>query len=205
MTGPPGRCCGPDRVAAHARRLLRLPWWKRPCPFVGSSVHGCWLGTYEYEKQALFTRTITRKSTVFDIGSNVGFYTLLASTLVGPDGKVFAFEPLPRNLSYLRKHLELNKANNVIVIDAAISENNGFTFFDASVRGEMAHIASSGQFQVRTYTLDHLLELGQIPIPDFIKMDIEGAEFSALLGIEVLVIQSTSYNLSGNTWGYCPS
>jgi FkbM family methyltransferase len=154
---------------------------------VGSSVHGCWLGTYEYEKQMLFSRIVSPKSTVFDMGGNVGFYTLLASKRVGPDGKVFVFEPLPRNLSYLRKHLELNQANNVTVIDAALSDKNGFAFFDAGPRGEMAHIASSGKSQVRTWTLDHLLELGQIQLPDCIKMDIEEAEFDALRGAKSLL------------------
>ena len=157
---------------------------------VGSSVHGCWLGTYEYEKQALFTRTVSPGSKVFDIGGNVGFYTLLASKLAGPEGEVVVFEPLPRNLSYLRKHLELNKTNNVTVVEAAVSDKNGLTFFDAGARGEMAHIASSGQLQVRTYTLDHLLELCQIPVPDLIKMDIEGAEFMALWGARSMLAQA---------------
>ena len=75
---------------------------------VGSSVHGCWLGSYEFDKQLLFERTITQGSIVFDLGGNVGFYTLLASELVGPDGKVFVFEPVPRNLYYLKEHLRLN-------------------------------------------------------------------------------------------------
>ncbi len=154
---------------------------------VGSSIHGCWLGTYEYEKQVIFSKSVSPKSTVFDIGGNVGFYTLLASKRVGPDGKVFVFEPLPRNLIYLRKHLQLNNINNVIVIEAALSDKNGFAFFGAGPHGEMAHIASSGQLQVETWTLDHLLELGQIQLPDCIKMDIEGAEFDALRGAKSLL------------------
>jgi FkbM family methyltransferase len=154
---------------------------------VGSSIHGCWLGTYEYDKQVFFSRTVSPRSTVFDIGANVGFYTLLASELVGPDGEVFAFEPLPRNLNYLRKHLEINKVNNVTVIEAALSDKSGLAFFDPGPRGEMAHIASSGRIQVKTYTLDDLFELGHLPLPKFIKMDIEGAEFDALCGAKSLL------------------
>ena len=57
---------------------------------VGSSNHGCWLGSYEYKQRILFEKTIIRGSVIFDIGAHVGFYTLLASKLVGPKGKVFA-------------------------------------------------------------------------------------------------------------------
>ncbi|HEY9759505.1 MAG TPA: FkbM family methyltransferase, partial [Oculatellaceae cyanobacterium] len=103
---------------------------------------------------------------------------------------VFVFEPLPRNLNYLRKHLDLNKINNVTVIEAAISDKDGLASFDNGVCGEMAHIASSGQLQVRTYTLDHLLELGKIPVPDLIKMDIEGAEFMALWGARSMLAKA---------------
>jgi len=63
-------------------------------------------------------------------------------------------------------------------------------FFDAGPSGEMAHIASSGQLQVRTCTLDYLFQLGQIPSPDCIKMDIEGAEFDALRGAKSLLSQA---------------
>ena len=55
---------------------------------VGSSNHGCWLGSYEYEKRLVFEKTVTKGSIVFDIGAHVGFYTLLASVLVGPGGRV---------------------------------------------------------------------------------------------------------------------
>lgn len=71
----------------------------------GSSTHGCWAGSYEYEKQLLFTQTITKGNVVFDIGAHVGFYTLLSSVLVQDQGRVFAFEPLPRNVIYLSEHV----------------------------------------------------------------------------------------------------
>lgn len=60
---------------------------------VGSSIHGCWLGTYEYEKQVIFSNSVSPKSTGFDIGGNVGFYTLLASKRVGPDERSLYLSP----------------------------------------------------------------------------------------------------------------
>ena len=72
---------------------------------VGSSNHGCWLGTYEFAKQRLFSETIREGSIVYDIGAHLGFYALLASVLVGPKGRVVAFEPLTKNICFLEKHL----------------------------------------------------------------------------------------------------
>ena len=62
---------------------------------------------------------------VFDIGAHVGFYTLLSSILVGPNGHVYAFEPLPRNLKYLKEHLRINKITNVHVFELAVSNLSG--------------------------------------------------------------------------------
>lgn len=153
----------------------------------GSSPHRCWLGTYEREVGALFSKTVSRESTVFDIGGQVGFYTLLASRCGGREGKVFVFEPLVQNLNYLRMHLGLNKVRNVTVIEAAVSYKNGVAFLDPGPDGERNRLSTSGQVQVRTCSLDHLLALGQIPLPDTIKMDIGGGEFAALCGAKSLL------------------
>src|SRR5437868_8178233 len=69
---------------------------------VGSGEHGYWLGSYEAVKQKAFVAVASGKQVVYDVGANVGFYSLLAATLVTKGGRVFAFEPLPRNLFFLR-------------------------------------------------------------------------------------------------------
>jgi hypothetical protein len=109
---------------------------------VGSSVHGCWLGSYEFDKQRLFEQTVTRGSVVFDIGAHVGFYTLLSSVLVGTVGKVFAFEPVPRNLHYLYEHLRFNDATNVTVTEAAVADACGTTLFDESANSATGHLST---------------------------------------------------------------
>ena len=60
---------------------------------VGSSTHGCWLGSFEYEKQKALQCAIKTGQVVYDIGANVGFYSLFASVLVGEAGHVYSFEP----------------------------------------------------------------------------------------------------------------
>jgi FkbM family methyltransferase len=147
----------------------------------GSSIHRCWLGLYEREKQELISWEVRRNTVFYDVGANVGFYSLLASALVGL-GKVFAFEPAPRNLGYLRKHLELNSASNVEVLELALSDENGVTRFQVEPSGLLGHLSSEGVIMVPTATLDSLVDEGRILPPDYIKMDIEGAELLALQG-----------------------
>jgi len=111
---------------------------------VGSSDHGCWLGSYEYAKRRAFENAVKEGSTVFDIGANAGFYTVLASALVGANGRVFAFEPVPSNLHYLREHLRLNAIKNVSVIEAAVSDRTGVAYFYEGPNASMGHIAAEG-------------------------------------------------------------
>lgn len=151
---------------------------------VGSSTHGCWLGSYEYAKQRLFAKEIKAGAVVFDIGANVGFYTLLASLLVGPQGRVLAFEPAPRNIDFLRKHVRLNRIDNVEVMEVAVSDAFGVAAFDLGPDNSQGRIAQGGELTVRTVCLDGLVAAGEIPVPDYIKIDVEGAEMSVLTGAQ---------------------
>jgi len=157
---------------------------------VGSSTHGCWLGSYEFEKQILFSRTIMQGKIVFDLGGHVGFYTLLSSVLVGPSGKVFVFEPVPRNLFYLKEHLRLNHVNNVTVIEAAVLDKNGVASFNEGPGSSMGYLSHNGRLQVKTLVLDDLISSREIPAPDYMKIDIEGAEFLALSGAKSTLVES---------------
>src|SRR5437016_2709331 len=105
---------------------------------VGSSTHGCWLGTYESPKQDAFARAIRPGDLVVDAGANVGFYTLLAARIAGPTGRVVAFEPVARNLDYLRRHVELNHVHNVRIEACALWKERALVTFDES------HDASQG-------------------------------------------------------------
>lgn len=147
---------------------------------VGSSNHGCWLGSFEYEKRKIFEEEVAEGNVVYDIGANVGFYTLLASRLVGSEGKVFAFEPLPTNLNYLEKHVKLNDCANVTILRYALLEKEGVVNFAGE--GSTAHVSSNGKKIVEARTLDELVSNKEIQPANIIKMDIEGAEVKALMG-----------------------
>jgi FkbM family methyltransferase len=148
---------------------------------VGSAIHRCWMGLYEYDKQQVIAREVRPGSVFYDVGANVGFYSLLASSLVGK-GRVFAFEPVPRNLDYLRRHLVLNRVENVEVLELAVSDRKSTATFQIEQTGFRGHLSAQGGISVSTVTLDYLVKEGRILPPDYIKMDIEGAELLALRG-----------------------
>jgi FkbM family methyltransferase len=97
---------------------------------------------------------------------------------------VYAFEPLERNLLYLRRHLTLNKAKNCVVLEAAVCNKEGtHSFSAASWSSSMAHLSSDGEILVPTATLDRCIygERRFRP-PDILKIDVEGAEMEVLEG-----------------------
>lgn len=149
---------------------------------VGSSHHGCWLGSYEYEKQKAFQKALAAGHVVFDIGANVGFYTLLASVLVQGEGHVYSFEPFPRNVDYLRKHIEINGIANCTVIEAAVGSEDGKNHFNPSHSPSMGHLSTRGEITVKTLSLDNALRSKKIRPPDVMKIDVEGAELQVLQG-----------------------
>ena len=149
---------------------------------VGSSNDGCWLGTYELSKVRRLTTFVKSGMTCFDIGANVGYYTLLFSVLVGQTGKVFAFEPLPTNVDLLRQHVQINRCRNVRIFDLALTDFDGEAPFEEHESRSMGHLAESSGLKVRCATLDGLLREGEISIPHVLKIDVEGAELAVMIG-----------------------
>jgi len=123
----------------------------------GSGTHGSWLGSYEFDKQQAFASTVLAGDVVYDVGAHVGFYTLLAAELVGPTGQVIAFEPLPRNLKFIKQHVALNNYTNVTVFGSAVSDHSGTAAFDMQPgRSFEGHLVEDGQLHVPVVVLDEL-------------------------------------------------
>lgn len=151
---------------------------------VGSSNHGCWLGTYEMEKQLALERAVRQGMVVYDIGAQAGFYTLILSCLVGGDGKVYAVEPFAENLRYLLAHVSVNGLRNVEVIAVALCEKTGLENFSVDCGRSQNRLVSRGKSNLRvpTASLDDLIECWGCAPPHLIKMDVEGAEARVLQG-----------------------
>jgi FkbM family methyltransferase len=130
----------------------------------------------------VFESHVLEGQTVIDIGAHVGFYTLLAARLVGPAGHVIAFEPVPRNLCYLRRHLRMNDIDNVSIVGKAVGRHEGSVAFHESPDHSMGRIAADGALMLEAVAIDGFLAENEYFCPDCIKMDIEGGEYDALLG-----------------------
>jgi len=151
---------------------------------VGSSVHGCWLGVYEPEKQSTIRNLAKEGMNAFDIGANAGFYTLGLASVVR---HVWAFEPFAVNVQNLTNHLSLNGLTNVTVVQAAVADEVGMRHFRVHSSNSMGKLSSEPtNLLVPAITLDGLVASG-VPIPDLVKMDIEGGELAALRGASRLV------------------
>ena len=148
---------------------------------VGASVHGCWIGWYEKEKAWAFSEAVTEDAVVWDIGANVGYYTLIAARKVATS-RVLAIEPLRSNVAFLRRHLELNRLTHVRVLEAAVSDHDGEEMFEEAQHNSQGRLGAVGSLRVQVFSFDGLLRQAGLPGPTLIKMDIEGGEYDALRG-----------------------
>ena len=157
--------------------------------------------SYERDVTSLFLSLVKPGMTVIDLGAHIGYYSLLASSLAGPAGTVYAFEPDPRYYSVLTQNLEANGCVNVRTVAEAVSRECGETFmWSEAGAGGSNLFARTGAFpntriRVRVTTLDDFLARAGWPAVDLIKMDIEGAEAAALEGMTELSRRNTSLRL----------
>ena len=164
---------------------LRAKRW-----IVRSGNYSCWLGRYELGKQRALVSLLRPGDVFFDVGAHVGFYTLLAAMCVGKAGKVIAFEPLPRKLRFLRRHVEINRLSNVQIMPAAVSDTSGLGRLKIGGNSYTNSLTGEGggeDLEVETVALDDLTARLRVPEPDCIKLDIEGAEELALFGARRLL------------------
>ena len=145
----------------------------------------------EPEQTSAFVGSLKEGNIFFDIGANVGYYTILGARLVRPGGRVFAFEPMVRNLSYLYRHVELNGTTNVTIIPAACSDSLSLAVFSSGANPAEGHlndgVLSPGNEAIHspiaTITVDIVAERFGIA-PHVMKIDVEGAELSVLRGAD---------------------
>jgi FkbM family methyltransferase len=173
------------------------------------------LNQHEPETTAHLRRLIQPGMVVLDVGAHVGYYARLFAGLVGSGGRVIAFEPHPRNYGYLQQNTGRLPAVTALQVAAAGSEGSaelydylmmsasGSLHYDETLRQVQQAQATSSDFApriardfpVQTFTVrtarldDCLAELGIVQV-DVMKMDIEGAELSALHGCTRTIQQS---------------
>jgi len=146
----------------------------------------------------LFNKFLKQGSYCIDIGSNIGWHTIVSSLLVGDTGKVFAFEPEPNNIRMLKQNITLNNLHNVELNECAVLDKNKpidfylhpDNFGDHSV-AENTHLRSfmkseQHKITVEAKRIDTVISPEDFLKVDLIKMDTQGCESVALAGCSEL-------------------
>jgi FkbM family methyltransferase len=146
-------------------------------------------GKTELPVQHALERLVEPGSVFFDIGANVGFFTLLGARLVGPTGTVVAFEPHAENAERLRRNVELNSFSNVEIVAQAVSDVSGDRLLDARHAATAALLPADragsrdGLACVEATSLDDFLAARPDLEPDVVKIDAEGHEVEIARGM----------------------
>jgi FkbM family methyltransferase len=191
----------PSRMTERAERLWlqALPhlardyaWIERDGLFLfGAKAHQRILyrmarRSFEPFTTELFTAAVKPGMVVLDIGAYIGHYALQAARLVGPEGRVFAFECHPVTFRFLRHNIAINKlGGRVVAAQRAVTDRPGvMPFFlrggDASMSSLWHSDKAKQTVQVECTTIDEMLGDAQV---DVIKLDVEGGEIQALHGM----------------------
>jgi FkbM family methyltransferase len=147
-------------------------------------------GDYDERREAdLISRVLAPGEVFWDVGANLGYFTLLAAACLNHTGQVVAFEPGPSAYACLTGNIAHNPFANILTLPAAVSDREGeATLYSVAGHPDgRANLFRAGADQteatsVRTVTLDGWRQQQKLAGPDFIKMDVEGAELSALTG-----------------------
>lgn len=152
------------------------------------------LGTHKLETQLILGGLLQPGMVFYDIGSNVGFFAMIAARLVGAQGSVLCFEPLPANISTLRYNLSLNSFEQVRTYQVALGDHDGQGEFATSERPTWGRLESetkpdrySGNIGVTIRRLDSLAREAALPPPDVIKIDVEGSEAAVIAGATAIL------------------
>ena len=216
ITGLPEerRCDYARRLQSNpaSRALLRIgaSWYARaPVPISGGGLYDLLYvdttglpldhahaglivrGTLELSVQEALRRTLRRGGVFYDIGANVGFFTLVGSRIVGESGRVIAFEPVPSCARSVARNIELNGFEQAEIREVAVGATDGEATLLVVGEASWSHMASArerhrdvrAEVDVTVVSIDSLVAAGTIPPPDVLKIDTEGAEIEIVEGM----------------------
>jgi FkbM family methyltransferase len=165
---------GPASFRFHDIARRKYAWW----------AHEARLRRWENPVIRELAESLRPGDVFFDVGAHVGAFTLLASRMVGPSGRVVAFEPDPGPRALLERNVVANQAANVTIAPVAVGDRAGTVRFAAS-GDSIGRVTRSGGVEVRQVTLDGYCAQQGIN-PTVMKVDIEGGEAAALRGSAVV-------------------
>lgn len=139
------------------------------------------MGMYDYNNMNLIKILLERGGIFFDIGANIGSYTLIGSEQYIAD--IYSFEAHPKTYLSLNNNIKLNNRTNIKTFNLAISEINGIVYFSNLIHSPINHIwhkRNPYSISVQSIRMDTFIEKNKI-IPEFVKIDVEGYEYEVLL------------------------
>jgi FkbM family methyltransferase len=148
--------------------------------------------SYEPAETRVLQKFIAESSTCIDIGANVGYFSLLMGSRCR-QGKVYAFEPIPLNSSLLRASIELNRFDNIEIVEYAVGNSDSVVLFSQSTDSAYSSIIDTERkpversIQVPMTMLDTFLSDKCISSVDILKIDVEGAEGLVVEGARSLL------------------
>lgn len=152
-------------------------------------------GTNELPVQKAVRDALSPGDVFYDVGANVAFFGLIAARIVGDDGAVYAFEPIPHIAAEARANAERNGLANLRVLELAASDRPGTASLvvtehpgGATLSATEAGDDATGTITVRTVRLDDLVAAGEIRPPDTVKIDVEGVEREVLEGLRRTIV-----------------
>ena len=202
------------RATRASRALLRgaAGWYGRaPVPIAGGLGHLLYVstadlpldhahaglivrGTLEPPVQEALRRLLAPGDVFYDVGANIGFFTILGARLVGPAGRVVAFEPVPACARAVARNIALNDFVHAEIREEAVGEAGGRARLLVVGEASWSHLASTGrhadvrdEIDVTVVAIDELVRAGTIPPPDVLKIDTEGAELQAIAGMRATI------------------
>jgi FkbM family methyltransferase len=150
-----------------------------------------------------FFRTIRLEGmVVYDVGA---FEGLMALFFARECRTVVCYEPNPRNAKRVRENVSLNGLQNVIVREVAASSRQGVLTIscdrtmpgagsaDLQIRAQIGRGRATSEFSVRALPIDDDIALNGLPLPDFVKIDVEGLELDVLIGMTATIRRSLPY------------
>ncbi len=184
-------------VRLAARKFVRGRWTTIPAGqgaglrfHPGESNPAYALGTNELPVQQALAERLKPGDVFYDIGANVGFFTVIGARLVGLHGYVYAFEPLPENVQRARANVLANAFSNVTILEAAASDHSGKGELMVAEYAGGSALATAGKppdmkgvLSVRLVTIDDLVAQRELQPPQVVKIDVEGAEMEVLRGM----------------------
>jgi len=169
-------------------------------------------GVWEPEETSFVDKTLQPGMVFVDVGANIGYYTIIASELVGPSGRVFAFEPDPGNFVFLQKNIDANDCANVVASQKAVaassqslrlyrSENNfgDHRIYEPKDESLYKQKRKRLAIDIDAISLDDYFTLNSTHV-DFLKMDIQGAEYEAFIGMRKLLAQNPDITILTEFW-----